>query len=141
MNKTYGLEGSGLGLPVIGRVVVHSQATILAPQAEVGQLRDPLEGAVASSEVESRGPVVGEVIGVGARGARGQGAGVVGPRRHGGVERVAPRDLVDVGRRHRARLDKGVETLDGELGALESHEGGAVLAFLDRRGREGPWDG
>lgn len=131
---THGLESSSLGLPVVGRVVVHGQATILASQAEVGQLRDPLEGSVASAEVETRGPVVGEVIGVSARRARGEGAGVVSPRRHGGVERVASGNLVDVGRRHRARLDQRVETLDGEFGTFETHEGGIVLAFLDRRG-------
>lgn len=138
MNETYGLERSGLGLPVIGRVVIHSQASIFASQAEVGQLWDPLEGAVASSEVETRGPVVGEVIGVGARGACGQGAGVVGPRCHGGVERVTSCDLVDVGRRHRTWLYQRVKTLNGELGALESHESGAVLTLLDRRGRQDP---
>lgn len=131
---THGLESSRLGLPVVGRVVVHGQATILASQAEVGQLRDPLEGSVASAEVETRGPVVGEVIGVGARRARGEGAGVVSPRCHGGVERVASGNLVDVSRRNRARLDQRVETLDGEFRTFETHESGIVLAFLNRRG-------
>lgn len=135
VDGTYGLESSSLGLPVVWRVVVDSQAAILASQPEVGQLRDPLEGTVAGAEVETRGPVVGEVVGVRARGASGKGARVVSPWSHGGVERVAASDLVDVGRWHRAWLDKRVETLDGQLRTFESHEGGLVLAFFDRRGR------
>lgn len=66
------LKRSGLGLPIIRGVVVDRQAFILASQTEVGQLWDTLEGTVASAEVQARGPVVGEIIGVGARRARRQ---------------------------------------------------------------------
>lgn len=86
-----------------------------------GALRYPLVAAVASLEVQVRGPVVGEVVGESAGGAGGVLRDVVGG--HGHVEGVAADNLVDMGRRDLARVDEGVYPVNDDLGAAEPQHG------------------
>jgi len=46
----------------------------------------------------------------------------MGNRGHGDVERVASDDLMHVRRRKRTRVDQGVDTVDCQLRAAETHE-------------------
>ncbi len=107
--------------------VVHSNAAVRGADLVVDHLWHALEGAVAGSEVDVGCPVVGQILVEGARGAGCQ-LGNVG-HGHRGVEAVLPMsvsdscedrgcttytsdDLVDMGRRNAARLDKTSSTLN-----------------------------
>lgn len=113
--------------PVRRRDVVHRDAAVGA-EALARELRDAAVRAVARAEVEHRRPVVGEVLREGAAGAGGLARQVVGRRVHGRVERVAPDDLVQVGRGDGAGGYEGVETVDDELRAAEAHHRHRTLA-------------
>jgi hypothetical protein len=77
---------------------------------------------VAGLEIENRGPVIGEVLGEEASRAirfvaeRPRGV-------HGGIEGISAHNLVQMGRRDLARLNKGIEALDADGGASESETG------------------
>lgn len=120
--KTHRLKSSNLRLPIIRRDIIHGNPP-LALQSQVNHLRHPLIAPVLGPEVQVGRPVVGKVLGEGAGGAGGLGGRVVVTRRHGRVEGVAADDLVHVRGGEHARVDERVETLDGELAALEAHHG------------------
>lgn len=123
MVQAYRLEGSHPGLTVVRGDVVHSHAA-LALQPQVNHLGHALEAAVLGAEVDVGGPVVGEVLAERAGGAGRPLDGVVFHGSHGGVERIAAHDLVQMGRLKRAGGDKGVQAFDDELRALETHHCG-----------------
>ena len=119
--STYGLESSNPSASLIASDIVDGR-TGLNAETEVGDLGDALVRAIPGLEVDVGSPVVGEILRVCAtRASRGRGR-VVGLGRHAGVERVTSDNLVHVGGRGVARLDQGVDAIDGELGAAEAHQ-------------------
>ena len=126
-----GLEGRDLGFLLVGGDVIHGDAAV-APQPLFLVLGHALEAAVAGAEEEHGGPVVGEVLAEGAARARRLGREVVRGRVHGRVEGVAADDLVQMRRGDRPRVDEGVDAVDHQLRAAESHHGEAS------RGRRRP---
>jgi hypothetical protein len=114
-------ECCDLGTGLVAADVVNSHAG-LGAQAQIDYLGNSLEGAVACLEVDIGGPVVGKVLRVSAAGASRHRRGVVHGGGHGGVERVASHDLMHVCRGDIARLDQGVDLVDGQLGAAEAHQ-------------------
>jgi hypothetical protein len=119
---THRLEGRNLLVAVGVKVllgVVHRHAAVDA----VGQrsvLHDghTLIRAVGRVLEEHDGrPVVGEVFGEGAGGAR---ASLAHVPVHSRVEGISSDDLVKMGRRDLVRLDEGVETLDSQGRTPES---------------------
>lgn len=138
--KTYRLEGSGLAAGDI----VHGDAAHLverALRAAVADLTGAVEAAVLVLEVHGGGPVVGLVLGVGARRAARAARQVVLAHGHGRLERVATDNLVDVRRVGHAGKDEGVGALDHELGAGEAQHvelGGSIVCQAgDCQGSEG----
>ena len=132
--KTYRLERRDLLLAVrvkvLLRVVDGHAAVDAVGQGGVLHDLDALVRAVLGALEEHDGrPVVGEVLGEGARGAA---AALADIALHGGVEGVAAHDLVEMGRRDGAGLDQRVQTLDRQRRAAEA-EGGLGRA----REREG----
>jgi len=115
------LEGGNLLVAVRVKVllgVVDGHASVDA----VGERRVLHDGhalvrAVGVLEEHDGGPVVGEVLGEGARRAAGLVRDVA---LHGRVEPVAAHDLVDVRRRRLARLHEGVQPLDADRAAAEA---------------------
>lgn len=96
--------------------------TTLNVEADVGNLRNTLEGAILGLEVGISGPVVGEIFRVCAAGAGGLGRGIENTRCHAGVERVSSNDLVHVGATNDTGVNKGVDSVDDKLGASEAHQ-------------------
>jgi len=125
-----GLESRHLLLGVGGGDIVDGDTTV-STQTLAHELRHPLVGPVACTEVQHRRPVVREVLGEGAARARRRRGQVMRSRVHGRVERVPAHDLVQVRRRRETRVHEGVETVHDKPGALEPHHrhrlGGAVL--------------
>ena len=101
--------------------VVNGHASLDA-ETQVGNLRHSLEAAVLGTEVYVSCPVVREILRVRAAGACRIGRGVVLAGPHRDVERVSTDDLVHVLRRQLARVDQGINAVDGQLGATEAHE-------------------
>ncbi len=115
-----GREGGDLCLRVGRRDIVHRDAA-LGTETLARELGHALVRPVAGSEVEDRGPVVREVFRERAAGARGFRGEIVRRRVHGGVEGIAPDDLVKMRRRYRAGTYQRVQTVDDELRATEAH--------------------
>ena len=68
-------------------------------------------------EIKDGSPVIAKVF---AHLARSAGAPVSDISAHGGVEGISTNDMVKMGRRDRARLDDGVESLDSQRRASEA---------------------
>lgn len=119
LEGTYGCKGGGLA----AGDVVHGDAAELVQRAlgpAVADAPGAVEAAVVVLEVQGGGPVVGLVLGVGARGAGREGGEVVAVDGHVHPEGVAADDLVHVRRVLHAREDERVGALDDELGAGEA---------------------
>ena len=131
------LEGRG---PAAGDVVDVKTAVVdeLALGTAVARLPDAVVRAVLVLEEHDGRPVVGLVLGEGARGAGGLAGKIVAIGVHGDVERVTTDDLVKMGREEHARVDDGVDTVDGQLRASKSEHalGGGILR-QERHGGEG----
>ncbi len=145
MLVNYRLEGLDFGLlpPVVDGVlhVVDGQPAVGCLELVVAQLRHPLVAPILGAEIQDGGPVVGKVLAELAAGAGGFG-GEISCGIHGRVEGVllachsqlfsaahcveerstnAADDLMDMARRNRTRVDQGVDSLNHQLGAVESH--------------------
>ena len=105
------LEGCDIDAYVVWGDVVDSDAPVSA-ETEVRKLTHALVRAVAGSEVQDGGPVVGQVFGEGAASACRLLDEIVRCRVHGRVERVAPDDLVEMRRGDRAGAHERIETFD-----------------------------
>lgn len=130
---TYGLEAGDLLVPVgveVGLHVIDGHAARHAAEQGVRVLGYALVGAVASLKVQDGGPVVAQVLAVldrletaaalrvdrewVSREGAGSASGFLSNVHnwvHGRVERVAADNLMDVGRRYPAWLDKRIEAL------------------------------
>ena len=84
-HATHRLEGSHLDACILRVGVIHSGAAVGTVEADVGNLRNSFEGAVARFEIHNRCPIVGEVLRESARGASAFLANVAG---HCCVERI-----------------------------------------------------
>jgi hypothetical protein len=118
----YRLEGSNLIGPrgdVVDRhAAIRLRGEPVVEQESVRDLRNALVTPIPRLEVQVGGPVVGKVVSRSTRRARGDLGNVrVG---HGGVEGIAADDLVHVRRGDLARVNEGVEALDGDLRAPEA---------------------
>lgn len=118
--STYRFEGCDLGVSLVPRQVIDSHPCVDIKKY-VCYLRYPLERAIARAEVQVGSPVVGEILRVGATSARRCSSRVDLTGFHRGVEGVTSSNLVHMLRRQLVRVDQGVNTVDGELGATETH--------------------
>jgi hypothetical protein len=99
----------------------------------VGNLRHTLKGAVLVLKVNVGGPVVRKILRIAASSTASKLANVGG--RHGRVKGISSHNLMHVRRRHRARVDQGIKTVNDELAASEPQHGESALALIIGMGR------